>query len=115
MCVEKISCFSCTVVTHAENYLKIGEAKKAISLLDIILQDKVRKLSKKHGMETASQIDVMIDKLAERSIVPETLGQRLKKITAFRQDSLKNAKNHFPAEDCIVLSESARELRTINH
>lgn len=110
MCKRMDPCFACTVIAHAENSSMAGEDRKLALLLENVFQDKVRKLSRRYGLNASERIESLITELADRNVLKADSGRYFQ---AFRYLKDRASGRDRPAHDAGAGMEAVRTAREL--
>jgi hypothetical protein len=96
---------------HAEVYHKGNKKIEASVLSSAVLEDTIKKICKKHKMETANKsLEPLIDALIEGSVFTPVKGKRVKGFSAVRNYALHAEWDKFDINDVGSLIKGLREL-----
>lgn len=98
---------------HAEKYHKAGLHRESGVLVSSVFEDTIRKLAKKHGLDSNGEVDALIDQLVDREAVTPVAGRRHKAVAALRNKALHAKWDEFDLKDVGSAIKTVRELLEI--
>lgn len=96
---------------HASDYHKSGKIKEAAVLASAVLEDTVKRIAIKSGIETANlSLDPLIDNLTKLDVITQVKAKRLKAYAAIRNHALHAEWEKLDLKDIGAQISGLREL-----
>ena len=96
---------------HASQYHRSGKIKEAAVLASAVLEDTVKRIAKKSGIDPAGlSLEPLIDELAKRDVVTPVKAKRLKSYAAIRNHALHAEWDQLDLKDVGAQISGIREL-----
>ena len=95
---------------HAEDYHKAGKKVEASVLVSSVLEDTIKKIAKKHGVDSSRSLEPIVDELTSKGIFTPVYGKRVKGNTALRNKALHAEWDMFDIKDVGLTIEAVRKL-----
>lgn len=96
---------------HASRYHKANKATEASILASAVLEDTMKKIAIKHGIDTNDKtLDPLIDDMVKAGVIPSVKAKRLKSHAGIRNHAMHAEWDKIDIKDVGVMISDTREL-----
>lgn len=95
---------------HAGDYHKAGKKTEASVLVSSVLEDTIKKIAKKHGIDSNRTLEPIIDELTSKGVFTPVYAKRVKGNAALRNKALHAEWDAFDIKDVGLTIDGVRKL-----